>query len=78
MDEVVATDGEAVAIAAHLPYRKLGVGHFAACGDGSSTSVDGIHTVGVHVVGQAARTSDTGYHSDVVRSYDNLGHGLVE
>ena len=52
MDEVVAADGEAVAITADLPYGEVWIRHLAACGDGSSTSVYGVHAVCGHVVWQ--------------------------
>ena len=56
LDNVVYRMGmaESVAIATHLPYRELGVGHLTACSDSCSTSMDGVHALGVHVVGQAA------------------------
>ena len=54
MYEVVAADGQAVAVAAHLPYGELGIGHLASCCYGSRTSVDGIHAIGSHIVRQSA------------------------
>lgn len=53
MYEVIAADGEAVAVTADLPYRKFRIGHFATRGDGCSPAVDSIHAVGVHIVRQA-------------------------
>jgi hypothetical protein len=54
VDEVITTDSEAVAVATHLPYRELRVGHLTTCGDSCGTTMDGVHAIGVHVVGQAA------------------------
>ena len=59
MDEVVSTNGKSVAITTNLPNGKVWIGYLCSCGDGSGTTVDGLHGVGIHIVGQAARTSDT-------------------
>ena len=59
MDEVVAADGESVAVAAHLPYGEFRIGNLATGGNGSGTSVNGVHAVGIHIVGQTAGTADT-------------------
>ncbi len=78
MDEVVAADGESVSVARHLPDGQLRVGHLAACGNGGRTTVNGVHAVGIHVVGQAAGTADTRNHCDAVGSHAYLGHGFVQ
>ena len=54
MNEVVTADGETVAVAADLPYTEVGVGHLGTCGDGSSTTVDGLHGIGTYIIGQTA------------------------
>ena len=59
MDKVVAADGESVAVAAHLPYSEFRIGNLATGGNGSGTSVNGVHAVGIHIVGQTAGTADT-------------------
>ena len=53
MDEVVAADGQTIAVTADLPYTEMWVGHFATGGNGGSAAVDGVHAVCGHVVGQA-------------------------
>ena len=78
VDEVIATDGEAVAVAADLPDGEGGVGDLGAGADGSGTAVDGLHGVGVHVVGQTAGAADAADDGGVVGSNANLGHGLVQ
>ena len=78
VDEVVAADGEAVAVARDLPYGHLRIGHFVACGYCGGASVDCVEAVCVHVVGQARAAADTRYHGSLVRGYSQRGHGLVE
>ena len=54
MDEVVTSDGESVAVTADLPDAEFGVGQFDAGGNGRSTSVNGVHAISGHIVGQTA------------------------
>ncbi len=54
MDEVVAANGESVAVAGHLPYGQIRIGYLATGGNGSGTSVNGVHPVRIHIVGQTA------------------------
>ena len=78
MDEVVASDSQSVAVTAHLPYREVGVGHLATCGNGGCASVDGVHAVGGHVVGQTTATSDAADDGCLPRCHAYLGHCLVQ
>ena len=54
----VATNGQSVAVAANLPDGEVGVHPLCACGDGCCTAVNGLHGVGVDIIGQAARAAD--------------------
>ena len=54
VDEVVTTDSQSVTIARNLPYGEVGVSHLRTGSDSGSTAVDGVHTIGSHVVGQTA------------------------
>ena len=78
VDEVVTTDSQTVAVARYLPDGEVGVSDLGACSDGSGTTVNGIHAVSSHVVGQTAGTTDTRDDCDVLRGYANLGHSLME
>ena len=78
VDEMVSADGEAVAVAAYLPNLKVGVCHFAAGGYGSGASVNGVHAIGGHVVGQTAAASDAADDGDVLGCHAYFGHGLVQ
>ena len=59
VDEVITADGQTVTVAGDLPYRQVGIGNLGTCRDGSSTSVDGLHRIRIHVIGQTAGAADT-------------------
>ncbi len=75
----ITADGETVAVAGNLPYGQLGIGGLDAGGDGGRTSMDGAHSVSVHVVvWKAGTAADSGDHGCLVRRHAKLGHCLVE
>ena len=78
MDEVVAADSESVAVAGNLPYGHLRIGDLEACGDGGRTAVDGVESVGGHVVGQTRGATDAGNDGGAVRGHAQSCHSLVE
>ena len=78
MDEVVAAYGKTVTIAAYLPNGQRGIHDLATRGYRGCTTVDGVHTVGVHVMGKTAGTTDTRNHSGLIGRDPYLCHGLVE
>ncbi len=78
VDEVVAADGEAVAVAADLPHVELGVGDLGAGGDGGGAPVDGVHAVGGHVMGQTAAAADAADDGDVLGCHADFGQCLVQ
>ena len=59
VDEVITADGQTVTVAGDLPYRQVGIGNLGTCRDGSSTSVDGLHRIRIHIIGQTAGAADT-------------------
>ena len=78
VDEVVATDGETIAVARDLPHCHVGIGNFVACGNRCGASVDGVEAISVHVVGEARATTDTGDNGSVARSDSHLSHCLMK
>ena len=78
MYEVVAANGEAVAVARNLPYGHVGISHLIACRHSGSTSMDSVEAVGIHVVRQTRTTAYTRYHGCAVGRDAESGHGLVE
>ena len=65
VDEVVATDGGAVAVASDHPHTEVRVGQLDASGGSGSTTVDAMETVGIHVVGEARGAADAADDNDV-------------
>ena len=54
MDEMVAANGESVAVARDLPDGEIGIHHLGTRADGSGTSVNGLHGICAHIIGQSA------------------------
>ena len=59
MNKVITTDSKTVAIARHLPNSQVRISHLTTGSNGSRTTVDGVHTVSIHIVRQTAGASDT-------------------
>ena len=78
MDEVVAADCKTIAVATHLPYGHFRIGNLEAGGHCGCASVNGMETIGIHVVRQTRATSNTGNHGSLVRGHREFGHRLVE
>src|SRR5205807_3497094 len=60
MDQVVAADGEAVAVARDDPYLQIGPADLQSRRKGRGTPVDTVKAVGVHVVRKTAGAADSG------------------
>ena len=54
MNEVVTTDSQPVTVATNLPNGEVRIGNLSTCSYGGSTTVNGVHTIGSHIVGQTA------------------------
>ena len=78
MDEVVTTDSQSVTVARHLPDGEVGISHLRTSSDGGSTTMNGVHAVGSHIVRQTARAADTTDHCNILGSHADLSHGLME
>ncbi len=66
VDEVVAADGEGVAVTGDDPDVEVGTGHGQPGGHGRGPAVDGVEPVGVHVIGKAGRAADPGEEDGVL------------
>jgi hypothetical protein len=74
VDEVVAADGQGVAVAGDHPHGQITPGGGQPGGDGGGTAVDGVHAVGVHVVREAGGAADAGDEDDVLPGQAEFGH----
>src|SRR5262249_57870755 len=77
VDQVIASDGERIAVARHDPYRELRPRDLEAGRDGGCATVDGMEAVGVDVVGEAARAADAGDEDEVLARHAELGQELL-
>ena len=75
--QVVATDAQPIAVSRDQPYVELWIGDLDASGDSRRTTVDGVKTVGVHVVREPARAADAGDKHGIVLFSTNLGADLA-
>jgi len=66
---MVSTNTQGVAIAGDNPNVQFGVGCLQATGKGRCSSVNGMETIGIHVVRKAARATDTANENMVLSSY---------
>lgn len=63
--QVVSTDGQGVSIPGNNPGREVWIHCTDAGSHSGRASVDGVKSVGVHVVGEAAGAADSGDHGEV-------------
>ena len=78
VDEVVASDGQSVAVAANLPYGEVGIHYLGTGGNGCRTSVDGLHGIGVDVIGQTAGAAYAADYCRLIGRNAQFGHGFVQ
>ena len=78
MDEVVATDGEAVTIARHLPNGHLGVSGFEAGSHSAATTMNGVEGIGVGIIGQTRAATNARNHCGLLRKDAQSGHCLEQ
>ena len=78
VDEVVATDGEAVAVAGNKPYADVGAGRLDAGSDGGATAVNGVEAVRVHVVRQTRGAADTRDDGHIIGRGADFGHRFMQ
>ena len=74
VDQVVAADGEGVAVAGDDPHVEVRAGGGQAGGDGRGPAVDGVHPVGVHVVREPGGAPDARQEHGGLPAHAELGH----
>ena len=60
--EMVAANGEGVAVSAGLPDGKVRIGNLHAGGKRGGTAVYAVEAVGIHIIWKTGRASDSGNH----------------
>ncbi len=80
VDQVVAADGERVAVTGDDPHREVGPRGGQPGRDRGRATVDRVHPVGVEVVREPRRAADAGDERDVLAAQPEVGqerlHGL--
>src|SRR5206468_10430635 len=66
VNRVVAADGKRVTISGSDPYFQLRARNLDSGGHRGSASVDGVESVSVHVIREAARAADAGDNDEVL------------
>lgn len=65
MDEMVAADGQGIAIAHGHDHPQFGLAQLEPGGKGQGPAVQGVQAVEIHVAGNARRTADARDHDQV-------------
>ena len=78
VDEVVTTDGEAVAVAGDEPNADVGACRLDAGSDGRATAVNGVEAVSVHVVRQTRGAADTRDDGHIIGRGADFGHRFMQ
>ena len=78
VEEVIAADGEAVAVAADRHDVQLGAGDLDAGRERQGAAMDAVEAVRRDVAGEARRAADAGDDDRLPRLPLQLGHGAVE
>ena len=81
VDEVIAADGQRVAVARADPDAQVGIGYLDACRHSVGTAVNGVKSEGLHVVDETRRAADARDEDEsVVRCVERVGdfgHGAL-
>ena len=75
---MVAADRQRITVARDHPHVEILAGRRNPGGDSGGATVDGVHSVAVHVVGEARRAPDAGDHDGVLPGDAEVGHHGLE
>lgn len=53
VDKVIVTNRHTIAVAGYEPHTEIRVCHLYTCGNRSTSSVDSVHAIGIHIIGEA-------------------------
>ena len=76
MNKMIAAYGHGVTIAHGNENRQVGTGHLDARSKSQSPSVQGVHTVEIHVSRNAGRAADAGHHAEIVLRNSQFINGM--
>ena len=78
MNQVVAADGEQVAVARIDHHVQLGIGQLQAGGEGNRAAVRGVERIQVHVAGDASGAANAGHDGNILQVQVGLGQRAGE
>ncbi len=73
--KMIGSDGKSVPVTRDHPYGQFRVCHLHARRDGGSSTMNGMETVGVHVVGKTAAAPDPAHDHELLTGNAKLGQG---
>jgi hypothetical protein len=77
MKEVIAANGETVAIARHQPNGEFRVGDLHACGNGRCSSMNGMKTISIHIIRKPTGAANPADDHKIFLRYSKLGEGAL-
>src|SRR5580658_6170161 len=78
MHQMVAADGEAIAVTGNDPYVEVGARDLQPGGEGRCAAVNRMEAVGVHVIGEAAGAADTRDKDNIFARHAEFRHHALD
>ena len=66
VQEVIPPDGQTVSISSNHPDGEIGIGYLDACRHGGSTPMNGVKPIGVDVIRETTRTTNSTHHDEIL------------
>src|ERR1700733_11041771 len=77
MDGMIAPDAQAIPVARHDPDAQLGTAGLQTRSDSRSTAMDRMHSIGVHIIGEAAAAAYTRNDHYILPGNSQCRHDLL-
>src|SRR6478752_9976851 len=77
MDGMVTTDTEAIPVAGNNPDTQFRPCCLKSRGDGCCTTMDGMRTIGIHIIGESAATTNSGNNHNIFPGYAKCWQHLL-
>ena len=74
MNGMVSTNTQRVAVAGYDPYAEFGSGGFQARRNSSCPSMNGMHTIGIHIIRKPAAATNAGNNNNIFARNTDLRH----
>ena len=74
---MVAADAQRIAVAGDHPHHQVRAAGLQAGGNRGRAAVDGVKSVGLHVIGKTAGAANAGYENDFLARHPQIRHDLL-